>query len=462
MCGEEMNKERGKGLVLMILIVISIWQTSKLWLGNMSGPSFFARSDQSQLMQIEPKSIWINPGAPVTFIYRLGEENREYQSVRSEIEKNIKNYMSEGLAQAPEDLDWNDILSKKGILYEYPIPVTYNEMIGSHQGHPPKSLTMLDDIDYIFMQLSDEERATGKWYLISSKTNQACLMEVQGRFQNMKAFNDLLNEESLAYKVKYQPTFKMSGISSRNIFLPIASQALPLPYEILKWHNPLEDNDSVTKFNPYINHYFLNPLLKKEEITYNGVHIFSELMRTVVKYDPKGVFEYSNIEAANNKQESSRLQAYNIARRFLKGNESIPKEVKKRLYLVDVDKIGSEYIFYFNMRIGGIPVYFSKEKREEIGMDHMAKVTVKGSGVSKFKWHVSELQPKLSGDSSPQGKFTMKYTDALNAVLEYVASQKDFSTLAIEDMQWVYMVNEASDDVYVRWIICHEGVWYSP
>ena len=77
-----MNKEQRKSFVLIMLIILSIWQTGKLWLGNTSGLSFFAFSGQSKLGPFEPESIWINPGAPVTLIYRLGEENREYQSVK--------------------------------------------------------------------------------------------------------------------------------------------------------------------------------------------------------------------------------------------------------------------------------------------------------------------------------------------------------------------------------------------
>jgi len=456
-----MNKENGKSLVLMILIILSIWQTNKLWLGNMSSLSFFAHSKGNGLEAIEPESIWINPGSPVTFIYRLGEENREYQSVRDEVEKNIKTYLDEGVAQKVETLDWKEILTKKGILYEYPISVTYSEMIGSNDKQPPKNFSMVDEIDYIFMQLSDKERGIGKWYLISSKMNQSCLVEVQGQFKNMKTFNDLLNEESLSYKIKYQPTFAMGGISAQNIFLPIVSKDAPLPYEVLRWHNPLNDEGDENKFNPYINHYFLNPLLKKQEITEDGVHIFSELMRTVVKYDPRGVFEYSNIGRTDSKQKISRLEAYNIAKGFLKQNESIPKETRKKLFLTEVEEMGVSYTFYFDMRVGGISVHLSKQEREDLGMDHMAQITVKGSGISKFKWNISELQPKTEGESPSNSQFTEKYIDGLNKVLEYVASQEKVSTLAIEDMKWVYMLSEG-EEVHVRWIVCHEGEWYSP
>lgn len=446
----------------MVLIILSIWQTNKLWLGNVSSLSFFAHSEKNGLEAIEPKSIWINPGSPVTSIYRLGEENREYQSVRDEVTKNIKTYLGGGSAQELVTLDWKDILTKKGILYEYPIPVTYGEMIGSSHKQPPKSFGMVDEIDYIFMQLSDKERGMGKWYLISSKTNQSCLVEVQGQFKNMKTFNDLLNEESLSYKVKYQPTFPMSGISSRNIFLPIASKDAPLAYDVLKWHNPLDNGDDENKFNPYINHYFLNPLLKKQEITNDGVYIFSELMRTVVKYHPNGVFEYSNIGGTSSTQKISRLEAYNVAKKFLQQNESLSKETRKRMFLAEVDEAGISYTFYFDMRIGGISVHRSKEEREALGMDHMAEITVRGSEISRFRWNISELQPKMKGHSPMTNQFTEKYIDGLNKVLEYVNSQDQVSTLAIEDMKWVYMPNANDDEVHVRWIVCHEGEWYSP
>lgn len=458
-----MNKEHGKGLVLMILIILSIWQTGKLWLGDMSSLSFFAFPAQSKLQPFEPESIWINPGAPVTLIYRLGEENREYQSVRGEIEKDIRIYMEEAIGHEAVPLDWEGILAKKGILYQYPMPITFGEMIGSNQQSPPKGISITDKIDYVFMQLSDETSGMGKWYLISTEENKSCFIEVKGQFENMKAFNGLLTEESLSYKVKYQPTFNMSSISSKNLFLPIASETAPLPYTILEWRNPLEGEDDLNKFNPYINHYFLNPLLKKEEITNDGTYIFSELMRVVVKYYPTtGVFEYTNIGVADTKQKVSRLEAYNTAKNFLFNNDSISKEIKKELFLANIEETSGEYIISFNMRMGGIPVHLSKEIREASGMDYMAQITVKGAEVSHFKWNASELEPKKGGSALEIGEFVEKYNTGINKVLEYVASQEDIQTLAIEDMKWVYIVNEKEQDVHVRWIVRHGGEWYSP
>lgn len=457
-----MNKEFRKELILIILIMLSIWQTGKLWLGNMSGLSFFAQSTQSVLQPFEPESIWINPGAPVTLIYRLGEGNREYQSVRTEIEKNIKTYIVEGIAQDATPLNWEEILTKKGILYQYPVPITYGEMLGDHNQTPPKGFPITDRIDYVFMQLSDEDSGTGRWHLISTQGKKACFIEVKGRFENMKAFNDLLTEESLSYKVKYQPTFNMSGISSKNLFLPIASETTPLPYEVLEWHNPLEGEDNFNKFNPYVNHYFLNPLLKKEEITSDGVYIFSELMRAVVKYYPSGVFEYTNVGVTDTKQKVSRLEAYNAAKKFLHDNESISREIKKNMFLADIEETNNGYTISFDVRVGGIPIYLSKETREVSGMDYMAQVTVKGLEVSHFKWNAFELEPKR-GDYAPEiGEFTQKYTTGLNQVLEYVASKQEIETLVIEDMKWVYMVKETDPDVHVRWIVRYRGEWYSP
>ena len=370
--------------------------------------------------------------------------------------------MPEGICREAVSLDWEDILSKKGILYQYPMPITYGEMIGSNQESPPKSLSITDKIDYIFMQLSEEESGGNKWYLISTEENKSCFIEVKGKFDNMKAFNNLLTEESLSYKVKYQPTFNMSSVGGKNLFLPIASEAAQLPYTILEWQNPLEEAEDFNKFNPYVNHYFLNPLLKKEEITSDGTYIFSELMRAVVKYYPSGVFEYTNIGVADAKQKVSRLEAYNAAKTFLYNNDSLSKEIKRELFLADIEETSSGYVVSFNMRIGGIPVYISKNIREISGMDYMAQVTVKGTEISHFKWNAWQLEPKKDGEAVRIGEFSQKYNTALNTVLEYVASKEDIQTLAIEDMKWVYMLREKEQDVHVRWVVRHGGEWYSP
>ena len=211
-----------------------------------------------------------------------------------------------------------------------------------------------------------------------------------------------------------------------------------------------------------MNHYFLNPLLKKEEITSDGVYIFSELMRAVVKYYPSGVFEYTNVGVTDTKQKVSRLEAYNAAKKFLHDNESISREIKKNMFLADIEETNNGYTISFDVRVGGIPIYLSKETREVSGMDYMAQVTVKGLEVSHFKWNAFELEPKR-GDYAPEiGEFTQKYTTGLNQVLEYVASKQEIETLVIEDMKWVYMVKETDPDVHVRWIVRYRGEWYSP
>ena len=459
-----MGKKEIKNVVLILLITLSIWQTSELWLGNMSSLSFFASSAKSDIEQMEPESIWIVPGAPGTLVYRLGEENREYQSVRDEIEKNLKTYLQVGKIQQVASLDWETTFQKKGILYQYPMPITYGEMIGMVVGSVPKDKVEINNIDYVFIPLADDYRGLAKWQLISSAENKSVTVEVQGKFENMRAFNDLLNDEALSYKVRYQPTFNMAGISNKNLFLPIASKDTPIAYDVLEWHNPLDTQGEIKKFNPYINHYFLNPLLKKEEITSEGVYIFSELMKAVVKYYPSGVFEYSNIGVTDNKTKVSRLEAYNVGKKFLQKNEGMTKEMKNTLFLSSFEETNRGYIFNFDMRVGGIPIYFSLEERERLGMDHMAQVTVEGREVSNFKWNASELRPKTTGyaTATKTNYFSMKYTDAINKVLEYVASKKELTTLLIDDMRWVYMSTGVDEEVALRWIVSHTDEWYSP
>ena len=456
-----MVKRQIKNVILIGLITLSIWQTGKLWLGDLSGLSFFAPSKKNMLEQIEPESIWIVPGAPGTLIYRLGEENREYQSVRDEIEKNIRTYLQVSKIEKESELDWKEIFTRKGILYEYPMPVTYGEMIGVTVA---KDKSLIQEIDYIFIPLSDDYGSLTKWQLISSEEKKSIAINVQGQFENMKAFRDLLSDEVLTYKVKYQPTFGMVGISNENLFLPISSKDTPISYDVLEWHNPLEQEEDLNKFNPYINHYFLNPLLKKEEITDEGVYIFSELMKAVVKYDPSGIFEYSNIGATKNRRKIPRLEAYNIGRAFLQKNESMTKEIKNTLFLSKIEETMTGYIFHYDMRVKGVPLYFSAKERKRLGMDHMAQITVVGSEVSNFKWNASEVRPKTrTYASDPKTNyFNMKYTEAINKVLEYAASKKELSNLVIDDMRWVYMISGAHEDVQVRWIVLYDGEWYSP
>lgn len=452
-----MGKRYLKNIILVMLITLSMWQTSKLWLGNMPSLSFFEQPLENNLKQIEPESIWLVPGAPGTMVYRLGEENREYQVVREEIEDSIKSYIKSSKAKEDKELAWKEIFEKKGILYQYPLPLTYEEVVGENLSSTPKDKSSISDIDYIFIPLADNYRGITKWELISTSQNKMITIEIQEAFENIRAFSDLLNDGALANKVKYQPTFSMLGFDNRNIFLPISSTDMPIAYDILEWYNPLENQDDINKFNPHINHYFLNPLLKKEEVTSSGVHIFSELMEAVVKYYPSGVFEYSNIAAQKNSGRVSRLEAYNISQKFLNKNESLSKEIKNTLFLSDVEEIKTGYIFSYDMRIGGVKVYLSEEERERLGMDHMVQVKVEGREVSKFRWNANELRVK-----NKTGYFKTKYTEAINKVLEYVARKNELNTLVIDDMKWVYMVNGPGEDVDIRWIILHDNKWYSP
>ena len=75
MMGEHMKKHIGRMMILSVLIMVCIWQTITLWLGDMSGHNFFgADTVNHESSYIYPKEVWSNISGS---IYKIEGSNDE-------------------------------------------------------------------------------------------------------------------------------------------------------------------------------------------------------------------------------------------------------------------------------------------------------------------------------------------------------------------------------------------------
>ncbi len=74
--------------ILGLLIMLCIWQTTQLWLGNVASHNFFVSVNTSDAGATQPKQIWVNNNG---LAYKVNGDNQgNGQTLLSELSGVIK------------------------------------------------------------------------------------------------------------------------------------------------------------------------------------------------------------------------------------------------------------------------------------------------------------------------------------------------------------------------------------
>lgn len=455
-----MKKNRLRVLLLIMLMITSIIQTSMLWLGDTSSHNFL-ESNSSQVVPILPENIFRNKGDPFTVSYRIDESSREYQRFVKELSRMLVKYAR--IADTPmiEPLEWEKILSMQGVLYEYAIPVSLDELATTKLG--------LDDIGFInhvFLTPDDSMGNKVKLYLINSAENVCYRLELTGDFTDLiKLYNGFNIEHAGDGVIKYQPSTKAMNISryiEGNVFMPLTSESVPLAYERLRLVNPVdvyEDNKQIV-LDKYTSELFNKPILKEIEYREDGSVVFTESMKSVVIYNPKGSLEYVNLDLSRSDKVMTMLEGYNIATRFIQSSSAIPESIRDRLYLTNIIRVDKAYTFSFDLRYNGHKMILDPEVKEQLGLEHMVELTIKDAQMIGGKWSIRELQTISGYGDIGMNVIKRGYGDPINKM--YAGLQEGQEIPLLEDIATVYEVQDLDKPIELKWGVFYDEMWYYP
>lgn len=455
-----MNKNTLKTILLGLLIITSIIQTALLWLGNAPSHTFL-ESTANQAAPILPESIWRNKGDPFTVAYRIENESSEYYRFVTELSSMLAKYSKRAKMLEQGPLHWETLLGMQGVLYEYTIPVSLDELAVT-----PLGIDEVGFIDKVFLYLEDATGTKIQLYLINEPDNICYRMELTGEFGDLlkiyKAFNI---EDAGSQLTKYQPSSKASNIKpyiKGNVFLPLTSKREPLYYDVIRLINPIERYSEYKQLilDKYTSQFFKKPILKEAEYRADGSAVFTESMKSIVMYRPIGTLEYINLDVSRSDKLMSMLEGYNIAMQILENMDSIPEPIKKNLYLSQIVQSDREYTFYFDLNYEGYKIVMSPQIQAEMGLQHMAELTVKDGQFIAGKWCIRNLEVIQSEAHNARQKIITGYSEPINKM--YGEIPEGVNGPLLQDVELVYPLENLEEPLEMQWGVFYDKIWYYP
>lgn len=454
-----MIKNVFKAIILGLFIVLCIWQTGILWLGNVSSHNFLPIAKKVGYFAL-PEGIWVVKTGSYTLAFPINETKNEYKRLVEELAITIEEGIKSTQLTKASDTTYSKLLSGNGILFDYAVPVSLDQIAGVDL--TPQQTTGM--IDTVFVDMVDSGADFLHIYFIDSDNQLFYKGEFYGKFEFFTRIKDIYsNEEATANIFKYQPG-ATSGIKDyikeeKTYFLPAISMKTPLLYTVLTSHNPLEETaeeERLSKLKEYVNPFFLNPFIVNIEHKSNGDIVFADNISLIVKYSPSGTMEYKNTSSNEEGQLYTAPKSFNKAMQFIMETKSIPQYIKDGMYLSDVVQNDNDFTFYFETRYDGYKIEMREALKNRLGVKAFVEVNVSNGIVNRAKWVILDVEPK---DVYEVQFLTDNYQEPVEKML---SSRQVQDRLLLDDLRCVYAMNAVNRDIHVNWMAVYNGTSYYP
>jgi len=441
-----------KSVILVMLIIASIYQTSMLWFDYPSDRNFFYNiiDENSSLIVDEsvvnyelfyPKQVALFGGS-VNSTYRLKtlSKSDDYNLAEDGITI-IQQAFSKGVeinGFIPEEKLW------KGphILLMMPFSLT-TTILEENLSIECDWLTESTSFERIYIYPSTEF-GNDQITVYFTDNSLATRFGVNITIGDEKQLNNSLvrymeqseSEDSLLY---ISTKLSQLDMFSEDRLLPINGQYFDLLENLYGdmyfYQGENRDNDRIKK---YVDYFFINP-----EIVWstekNDVLRFGDL-DAIVSYDSKGMFTYDLIKDITSKTPNLN-KAYDILDSFLV-KDTLLNQVEYQLDYYELTDTG--VVFYFNYMLRGVPIVF-ENMETDFEVTHPMIVSVAGNSVEKYTrllWKSQELI--IQGNP-----FEVRFQKPIDQLL----LKYDNGNLKIKDMYLGYHISDLSDGAFLQWIV---------
>ncbi len=441
-------------VILGALIILCIGQTIQLWLGDMSGHTFF--TDTSQNIGTQPRNIWVNYSG---LAYKIGGNNNESrEGLLMELAYIIK--ASSYDIEKEDKVSYKELLESEGFVYEYGLPLTLSEIIG----YTIKTSGVKDiytDIMTIFVKLN---KSDNKIYLIDSNDNvRFCISSAEELQLHDRINNHYMEENREVEEKTYQASMLNSSYSTAfegNLFYPLDNTNKPFLYQNLQISNIIDykNNHNIKILESYIDGFFKNPDYKYLHHTDGGV-VFSDALDMNVYYNYDGYIEFNKRYEESNIN-VSRTEQLSMVNKYIQSTEQIPYSIKQGIFLKEIyqNRERGETRYKFGYKYEGFEVLLSQGMADSMGMDCFVEIGVKENQIIYGKWIMKEIRPT---DDMGNNYRDMLQKEGYVAISEAqnLCQISDISQTPLSDLQCVYVVDEMGD-VDFKWAALYENSWY--
>lgn len=439
-----MKKNIVRLLVLSALILLCIWQTNTLWLGDMSSHNFFESATHSTYEQyyVYPKQIWaVSSG----FAYNIGGASKE-EGKRYRLITELVNELKRDNVQITNkvEMTYANRLSKEGIVYEYGTTLALNELAGKELLMDKKVV----DISFqtLFVDLSTSDSYRTNVYVIDNEGNVNYMLilnnKLSGHVDTLKHFT----EDDNNFQMQYQPSLLKNGDNTYfkgNVFCSMTDDKKPTVYESIRF-SPIITSGEEEKLSNMVSSLFPNPIYMRDNSTPTTI-IFNDNVNLNVKYEKIGTLEFKK-STVDNTVKLTPMQRMNKIFTFIKETAAIPEGLKEGLYLNGILKDNStgEVAYTFGYAYDNKDVIMTDHIKEQLGVTDYVELVIKNDQIIRGKWLMFE--PKIS--DSKHGELTKPYNEVLDKIFEL--SVKPDARLS--NLECAYIFNSLDDKLDFNWV----------
>jgi hypothetical protein len=437
------NTGKLKNAVIILLGVLTLYQTSGLWFEDMSSYNLFSDFSKTQTVQTleqdftNPKNIVIGFGNKNFNQFFMDEKGK---ILNNKTDESIRYIMKNGEYVETKSIDWNELLSYREVICSYSslMPMEeYAKAMGA------KSIPVFSSKQKKFdMLIVVPARSAGdysKIYFVNTDERNVALFSAEKN----KSRDDLLSEieniqkdtANTSYVSTYQSGFNMFN---DNVFLPQSTDKKNV-FPAVTISKLADINQRISAHN--VDAFFQNPVAKLGgEKDHNGIYTFSD-ENVVVRFYPSGLFEYFNYEFISNNINTSFGNAFKAALGMIQ-KSSISHQ---NIYLSSVKKEDADvWRFGFDYYVEDFPVILSDDIKNEMGIEHMIEVTVKKGIVSNYKSYACDIEV-----SNKSKEISVDFLKALNSVMDDRLTEE----VNIKNMYLAYEITAKSTDADLVWVM---------
>jgi len=381
-----MNKNILKNIIICVLVAACLYQMNGFWFGGSPGHSLFGflavrngqpNGAEAAGMLVTPSRIAVSVGEDK---YSIRYNNLAASRIKLEIDSVLTELFQSGEFVRSGTVDWNGILSRMVIIYEYKFMMP-SGVFADYWGPRTSLLTSrTDSFDrVIIIPGEDGGEVTA---VIFTGNGLYCEYEIKGSGVNERLNDAMKNERARFFDIYYVSSRQKGYTAEENLF--IAESKKEIYYDNVMNINPYMTDGSVLpgQVEKKVDFLFDNPERKWTGVQNSFSYTDED---TVVRYYPSRVLEYLNYkipERSANTMESAFAAAVGIIGR--------DPEVRNEYYLAEYRKDGEEWTFSFDYAINDFPLLLPMNLREAavLDMEHSMEVTVEDGKVSKYRRYV--------------------------------------------------------------------------
>lgn len=449
-----------KTCILVVLIVLSLYQTIGLWFDDLSDLNLFYDIVQYNTQVPEElsseRSYFITP--ELIAIYSQSE--KEYSLVKkttvdfNELLKKTVNALKVILTKGEiveEIIPKERLWESQNVLLKYPLTINSHQLVTDLD---VKNLSFVEHVDtfneMIIIPVPEESSET---YIYVYFINDNDYKDVKGlRIKK----NDIKEDNKNLYDAIVKESQFSHFTSSKNIDMVLFEKNVLLPEtdffgtDTVYLKKPFyqdQDIDS-NQLEDYINGFFANNYKWKIDDEQNEEQWTYSNESVLVNYNTNGIIEYIN-DNLDNKKDLSLIESYHLARRFIDKKDNKIKE--QEYYLVDYTEDGNKITFNFAYKYNDVKVVISEDYLQSYNLNSPMEITVMDGQIRTYK----RLLLLVDDYIKPEEKYITDYNQVINKFLKAHPDENN-----IQDMFLGYIHNPNVEDMKLNWIIITDNLIY--